>query len=467
MTTLWPDVADLPVATDHQRERIARGTRLKVGIVGGNPGAGKTHCLAQVVKLCAERYGRHSVCVAAPTGKAAVRIESAMRGHDLDVPAATVHRTLGVQRNGHDGKGWGFLHNAMNPLPQRFVFVDEASMLGTNLASSLLAACAPGTHVLFVGDFAQLPPVDHGAPLRDMIEAGVPYGELEEVHRNGGDIYRVCADLKAGLGYRPSRHCNLTEKANAPHIECSRPTQQLSALARMLKSPPADIDPVWDVQVLCAVNDNTPVCRAVLNAGMQKILNPDGRYAEEGGFRLGDKVICKSNTLLPVVKCQAGTGCVARADEILWDKAEGRYVCRACGAEWKPSEMTGDLVANGELGKVVLVEEGLIHVAIDTPERTVRVSGEFLNAWDLGYAITTHKSQGSQWKVVIEMVDDSHAADRVTSYEWWRTAISRPEQLNVTIGSLAAINRQCKVSSLRGRKTFLVEGIAPVFSKAA
>src|SRR5690606_14383539 len=99
------------------------------------------------------------------------------------VEATTIHRLLGVSRNGHDQKGWGFMRNRGNPLPNRFLFVDECSMCDCDITASLLDACKPGTHVLFIGDFAQLPPAGHGAPLRDMIAAGIPYGELTEIHR--------------------------------------------------------------------------------------------------------------------------------------------------------------------------------------------------------------------------------------------------------------------------------------------
>lgn len=454
MTTLWPSPSTLTDATAHQRERIELATRRPVGVLGGNPGSGKSHCSGEIVKRCAEEFGIHEIAVCAPTGKAAVRITAAILKHGVDIQAATIHRQLGVSRNGHDKTGWGFQHDAANPLPKRFVFVDEASMLSTSLLASLLAACNPGTHILFIGDFAQLPPVEHGAPLRDLIAAGLPYGELTETHRNGGDIVQACLDLKEGRPIRPSRAIDIPAGKNLLHIEAQTPSLALGALGRLLRSTPVGIDPVWDVQVLCAVNKKSDVGRLALNTMLQKNLNPHGERLGEMRFRIGDKVICGTNCLLPLVKCMSYDGC-EEVEKVVWQ--DGRYVCGSCGHGWRPSDCAGEFVANGEIGRVESLAVGVMHVRIDFPRRTVRVAGEWLDEWELGYAITGHKSQGSQWPYVISMIDDSKGADRVTSWEWHRTAVSRAEALCVTIGRKGTLDRQCKRSALATRKTFLTE----------
>jgi len=428
--------------------------RKPVGILGGNPGAGKTHCSAQIIKLVVNQMGASQIAVCAPTGKAAVRITEAMIGHGLNgIEATTIHRLLGVSRNGHDRKGWGFMHNKSMPLPFRYVFVDESSMLGVNLGASLIEACLPGTHLMFIGDFAQLPPVEHGAPLRDMIAAGLPYGELEEIHRNEGDGVRACRALKEGRPFQPSPSIDIAEGRNLKHIEASRTATALGALAHLLRNVPPGFDPVWDVQVLCAVNEKSEVGRKNLNEGMQRILNPAGEVVEGMAFRLNDKVICSTNGMLPLVRCPS---CQAEGDDqVAWN---GKWFeCASCFNQWKPGECDQEFVANGEIGKVVLLDKKLMHVAFDSPKRTVRVTGEWLNEFDLAYAITVHKSQGSQWPVVICMADDSNGADRVTSWEWWRTAISRFQTLCFTIGKKSTIDRQCRKSALRERKTFLTE----------
>lgn len=454
MKTLWPNPDDIPGATRHQREQATRSMRSPIGILTGAPGCGKTWVSGQIIKLLVDKCGEADTAVCGPTGKSAVRITEVMQEHGLrGVQATTIHRLLGVSRNGHDKNGWGFIHNKANPLPYRFIFCDEFSMTGTSLLASFLDACQPGTHILFAGDAGQLPPVEHGAPLRDMIAAGVPYGELTEIHRNEGDIVRACRALKEGRPFQPSPCIDLAAGHNLKHIEAARPTYALSALANLLKNVPPGIDRVWDVQVLCAVNEKSEVGRKNLNEGMQRILNPDGERCEGNPFRMNDKVICSTNGMLPLVKCpDCGE---QRTDRLNWN---GRfYDCAGCSYSWKPGECDEDFVANGEIGRVVLIDKRLAHVAFDSPRRTVRVAGEWVEKFELAFACTTHKFQGSQTPFIICMADDSNGADRVTSWEWWRTAISRAQKICFTIGKKSAIDRQCRKSALKERKTFLRE----------
>ena len=149
-----------------------------------------------------------------------------MNGYDLPLEATTIHRLLGVSRNGHDKKGWGFIHNAANPLPYRFVFVDEVSMLDVDLAANLFAACQPGTHILLIGDTGQLPPVGHGAPLRDLIAAGVGCGELTEIWRNAGDIVKGCSPFAQADRSCRVRHWTLTPVRTSSIGNLGRPVDQ-------------------------------------------------------------------------------------------------------------------------------------------------------------------------------------------------------------------------------------------------
>jgi exodeoxyribonuclease V alpha subunit len=452
---LWPSPAELSIATAHQREQYGKATRGPVGILAGNPGVGKSHCIAQIIRAVTSQCGISQVAVASPTGKASQRLNEFFHEHNIHgVDATTIHRMLGISRNGHDRKGWGFIHNSENPLRKRFVFLDEMSMTDTDLWASALAAMPPGTHVLCVGDFAQLPPVGHGAPLRDMIAVGLPYGELTEVHRNDGDIVTACRDVKEGRPFQPSTAIDLAAGRNLCHVEATRPAIILGSLGDLLRSCPPDINPTWDVQIICAINQHSEVSRILLNTMLQNILNPDGEQLEGMKFRIADKVICGTNQMLPVVECpfcNSNKG----ADAVVWNGKANQ--CTECDHVWPIKEMPVDFVANGEIGRVTHLEKGLIHVTFDAPSRTVRVGPGAISDFDMAYAITCHKSQGSQWPVVMVVVDDSRGADRVTSFEWHRTSWSRAQKLCFTVGRLSTIHRQCRKSALRDRKTFLVE----------
>ena len=173
-----------------------------VSVLTGGPGTGKSRTVAAVVAL-AERAG-HAVALAAPTGRAAKRLEEL-----CDSPAATIHRLLGATgRRGDDREpgdprsyAAGFARSADWPLDETVIVVDEASMLDVELAAVLLAACPDGAHVLVVGDPAQLPSIGPGRVLGDLIDAGVvPTVELTTLYRQatGGAIARLATAVRGG-----------------------------------------------------------------------------------------------------------------------------------------------------------------------------------------------------------------------------------------------------------------------------
>lgn len=460
--TQWPGVAGIAGLSAHQREIVAKSLSGRVGVLAGTPGTGKTYTAAAVIRAIVDAVGSNNVAIAAPTGKAAVRCTAAMQGYGLTIEATTIHRLLGVNRNGHDGDGWGFEHDENNPLDFRFVVIDEVSMLDTDLAASLFRSLRPGTHVLLVGDPYQLPPVGHGAPLRDMIAAGLPYGELSEVRRNDGSIVQACRAIKEGKSAAPPADIDVGRGRNWRHIEAHKPAFAMMRLESLLSSCPAGIDPIWDCQVIVAVNEKTEVSRQACNKFLQGLLNPRGGSGVVNGskFRIGDKVICTSNTMLQLAIDADGK----RVDD---------------GAEIL------EFVANGEIGRVAAMDDKGMQVAFDCPRRTVAVlvrkrkakqsgsdstdgdngndGGNEIQAtgsgcdFDLAYAVTCHKCQGSQVRIVIVMLDSSNGANYVCSREWLYTALSRAESLVITIGELATMRRQSRRVAIRDRVTYLKE----------
>ena len=172
-----------------QAAAVAQVLESGVSLLTGGPGTGKSRTVAAIVKLL--RAKGTDIALAAPTGRAAKRLEEL-----TDHPATTVHRLLGAQ-----GTTGGFARNEEWPLDADVIVVDEASMLDVELTAALLEACPDGTHLLLVGDPAQLPSIGPGHVLGDLIDSGVvPVTELTTLYRQaeGGAIARLATAVRGG-----------------------------------------------------------------------------------------------------------------------------------------------------------------------------------------------------------------------------------------------------------------------------
>lgn len=421
--SLWPDVDRIANITDHQRDAFAKCLTGRIGILGGSPGTGKTHSLAQLIKatLADGRVGIEDIAVGAPTGKAAVRITENLNRLGVPITAMTWHSLLGVAESGEDGGDWGFAHNRENRWSYRIVFGDEWSMPDCGLAASVFAARPRGCHFLLVGDVNQLPPVGYGAPLRDLIGAGLPYGELTEIIRNDGGIVQACADIRDGKDFEFAN--------NLIHVPAPTAEAQIDAIRRILAKESSEFDPVWDCQILVAVNEKSKVSRVKINEVFQPELNQNP--SRQGiVFRIDDKVVCLKNGIYQLA-----------------------------------SDSTKDVrVANGELGLVEDIEDKSMIVVLSAPERKIRVpfgkkseDGESGSgaAWDLAYGLTCHKLQGSEAPIVIVLADEQ--GGRVCSREWVYTAFSRAKVRCYVVGNQRVIRQMCKRTSIGNRRTLLTQ----------
>jgi exodeoxyribonuclease V alpha subunit len=469
--------------TPHQVERAAAALAAPVGLLLGCPGAGKSHVVGAIAAALLQADPTTILAAAAPTGKAAARMSQAFANWGVQVEGATIHRLLEVGRNGHDGKGWGFQRNAINPLPYDVIFVDEASMIDTPLFAQFLDACRPGTMLLFVGDTNQLPPVGHGAPLRDMISAGVPHGELTEIVRNSGDITKVCAAIREGRTWAPSPKISIPAGHNLKHFECRGPAEIICRLREQFLSAPPSVDRIWDCQVFTAINPGE-LGRITLNEMLQALLNPKGHRIDGNAFRVGDKVICT----------QSGYQTLCDEDGEPVPDTES-WARDPLGDERHLKEH----VANGEIGRLLIVQPGAVIVRFDpigggnarivkmpapvkkgkqSRDKGAAAAGDTEKEDDsetdaaagtpvgkkaargqveLAYALTVHKGQGSQAEFVFLIADPSRKAEMVACRELVYTGISRAEVLTTTIGPLSVLRRWCRDVALKGRKTFLRE----------
>lgn len=447
--------------SDHQRERIASvfagGQLPAVWILGGSPGTGKTFAAASIIRQLGAKHGYDQIAVAAPTGKAAVRITEAMKNNGIPLRAKTIHSLLKVRQPDEGSGEWGFEHGAGDPLPFRFIICDESSMIDAGLMAALLAARGTGTGIAFIGDVNQLAPVGHGAPLRDMIAAGLPYAELTEIQRNSGRIVLSCSQIRDGKPFSFSPRINLPAGENLAVIPAYNPGQQIEKMMTAVRAAGCmGFDPVWDVQILCPVNQKSQLSRRTLNQYLQSALNSSPEV-KGSPFRVGDKIVNTKNKFFKVLE----------ADET--------------SADLQTNDKGEVYVANGELARVVEIDGGVITASLSGPDRVIQIfrgpgsdSGSDAGAgnesddesgpstgctFELGYALSVHKYQGSEVPIAVVMLDEYPGAKMVQTREYLYTAISRAKQLCICVGrketAMAMIGRR----ALWNRKTFLREQI--------
>jgi exodeoxyribonuclease V alpha subunit len=360
-----------------QRAAVTAALTHGVSVLTGGPGTGKSRTVAALVAVCT-RAGK-SVALAAPTGRAAKRLEEL-----CEVPAATLHRLLGAQpRASGDGIdfGAGFARGEEWPLEEDLVVVDESSMLDVGLADALLEACADGTHVVFVGDAAQLPSIGPGRVLGDLIDSGtVPVTELRTLYRQaeGGAIARLATAVRGGSlppVDDPGREVVVVPargSADAAH----RVTQLVTDSIPRVLGIPADA-----VQVVTPVHRG-PAGTQALNAVLKSRLNPG---SSQRRFDPGDRVVATANHL-----------------------------------EAEPNGY-----ANGEVGVVESVgSDGTVTVVFASGPAMVKgkALGDLLHGW----AITVHRAQGSEFPAVVVVLPPE--AGRMLSRPLVYTALTRAQR---------------------------------------
>lgn len=420
----WPNPFDIGGIDSHQASELEKALQGPISILGGSPGTGKTYTAAALITETIKKIGVANIAVAAPTGKAAVRVSESLAGYGLDLQARTWHSLLGVDAAG-DGGSFSFRHNEGNPWDFKLIVGDESSMIDTSLMSHICKAIPKGCSLLLVGDVNQLPPVGHGAPFRDLINAGLPYGELTEIKRNSGGIVEACASIRDNEPWS----CG----DNLVMIESNSPDRQVEVLKELLRDLEQEgFDPIWDCQTLVAVNEKSPLSRHSINGILQLELNHNVPFKKNKcRFLVGDKVVNLKNAYFVDVD----------------DRDEKHYV------------------ANGDIGEVVVVDEKTIVVQLKAPKRLVIVPrGESTESesgctFDLAYGLSVHKAQGSEFPVAIILIDDYPGARMVCDRSWLYTAISRAKKRCYLIGKKAVADSMCKKQTIQGRKTFLKESI--------
>ncbi len=400
----WVALGGLPL-TEEQKAAVSEALRSGLCVITGGPGTGKTTIIRAFVELCAN-LGRQ-VALASPTGRAAKRLEE-LTGQ----PASTIHRLLSYDPYQHR-----FRHGADDPLPVDTLVVDEASMLDVLLARDLLRALQPEAQLILVGDADQLPSVGPGNLLRDMVESQVvPVCQLTTIHRQQADSLLVQNAHRINRGESPylpvgkqwrGEDCVLVEESE-PQGAADRVIRTVVESLPKLGYCPDDI------QVITPMHRG-PIGVRALNTALQEQLNPPafGKAEFQRGdnvFRVGDRVLQTVNN---------------------YDKS----------------------VYNGDIGRIKAIhsDRRVLHIQFDHEE--VIYDFNESDELELAYALTIHKSQGSEYPAVVIVMHSSHyiMLQRNLLY----TALTRAELMVCIVGNRQGIYKAINTTSERRRHTRL------------
>ena len=390
-----------------QRGALAQLLRSRVFIITGGPGVGKTTLLDAVLSILRAKKVRCRLC--APTGRAAQRLAEA-----TGLEARTIHRLLEF---GPGGKG--FLRNEQNPIDGDLLVVDECSMVDVPLMHALLRALPPAASLLLVGDVDQLPSVGPGLVLRHLIEScRVPTARLTEVFRQAAESRIITNAHRINAGDLPDIEPGTGDTSDFYYIERDEPERIAQTLAELVgKRIPQkwDFHSTRDIQVLCPTNRG-PIGARQLNARLQETLNParpEDTTTEKFGwqFRPRDKVIQTQNN---------------------YDKE----------------------VYNGDLGFVERIDPEESELTVRFDSRTVVYAFAELDELSPAYAITIHKSQGSEFPAVVIPLAMSQylLLQRNLLY----TGITRGRKLVVIVGQRRALGTAVRQQSSGSRHSGLL-----------
>jgi exodeoxyribonuclease V alpha subunit len=389
--------------TDEQWAAVRGAFAARISVLTGGPGVGKTAC-TQAIVAEAGRTGC-SIALCAPTGRAARRLAEAT-GHE----AQTIHRMLEWM----PGREPAF--NPARPLPADLVVVDEASMLNLRLIEVLLGGLAESSHVVFVGDADQLPPIGAGKPFEDLIAAGVaPVVRLTQIFRQAARSMITTAAHEINRGRPPHLEPEQGQDRDFFFIDRPNPERALATVVEVVaeRAPQSfGVDPVREVQVLAPMYKGVVGIDA-LNERLQGRLNPDGEAAVGERFRVGDRLIQTRNS--HELGLMNGSIVFLRADD--------------------PEEET--ILVDTDEGGSLLIPYG--------ETATLR----------LAYAISVHKAQGCEVPVVVGVCHRSHA--RMLTRPLVYTAITRARSSCVLVGDPGALEMAVRRDDSGSRHSALAE----------
>ena len=411
-----------------QRKAVMEAAKQGILVLTGGPGTGKTTTINAMIRLF-ESEGM-TILLAAPTGRAAKRMTETT-GYE----ASTIHRLLEVSGNPEEETIGGFQRNEENPLDTDVLIIDEVSMVDLPLMNALLKAVMPGTRLILVGDQNQLPSVGPGSVLKDIIASGCfPVVMLTKIFRQAGESDIVVNAHKINRG-EPVILDN--KSRDFFFLKRQEPNVIISVMLTLIqKKLPKYVNAgIYDIQVM------TPMRKGLLgverlNQILQQYLNPpspeksEREYADRL-FREGDKVMQIKNNYQLEWKIQTKYGLTV-------DKGQG--------------------VFNGDMGVVreINTYEETITVEYDE-HRQVVYPYSMMDELELAYAITVHKSQGSEYPAVV--IPLLQGPRQLYHRNLLYTAVTRAKKCVTLVGSEAVFQEMIRNNQDQKRNTSLAERI--------
>ncbi|QZY54328.1 SF1B family DNA helicase RecD2 [Crassaminicella profunda] len=382
----------------NQKEAVKEASKNGVVVITGGPGTGKTTTINSIIKM----FERHnlSISLAAPTGRAAKRMSEAT-GRE----AKTIHRLLEYAYIDEE-IGMNFGKNEEEPLSSDVVIIDEMSMVDIILMKGLLRSLLPGTRLILVGDVDQLPSVGPGNVLRDIIDSGIiKVVKLDKIFRQAQESMIIVNAHRINKGEYPyinkkEKDFYFIKKRNQENV-----VETIKGLCKERLPKFNSCDPIKNIQVLTPMKKGQ-VGMFQLNNVLQEILNPPSSQKEERKmkdkvFRVGDKIMQMKNNY-----------------NLKWNTIDGEE---------------GEGVFNGDFGYIQKIdqEEKEMIVLFDE-EKLVTYDFSQLDELELAYCITIHKSQGSEFPIVVMPI--FWGPPMLLTRNLLYTAVTRAKELVVMVG---------------------------------
>ena len=406
------------MADDLQKAAIAQAARERVVVITGGPGTGKTTIVRAILELF-DQNGLVSA-LAAPTGRAAKRLEQS-----TDREALTVHRLLGY-RGGEETSGPS--RNAENPLEADAVIVDELSMVDLPLMAHLTDALKDSARLVLVGDADQLPSVGAGNVLHDLIASGViATVRLEHIYRQSEQSGIVRNAHRVRHGEMPVANETGGDFFFLPTKNVRDAADLIEDLVTRRLPDYYGLSPFQDIQVLSAMKRGE--CGVIsLNARLQRALNPPREAKRE--WDVGDRHFREGDAVMQVKNDY----------DLAWTTA---------------TEEKGEGVYNGDFGVLSAIDEQGASFEVDFEGRRTRYEPKQFHELDLSYAITIHKSQGSEFPCVVIAVVPG--APMLLTRNILYTAMTRARNLCLCVGDRQTLKRMVENNHIRRRNSSLDE----------